>query len=84
MNRRETRPLEGEMDSLRLIALGRIPRCTHCPRYRALSLMERAGHPAVDRLPPIPENCTWQVCAPLVRRYERAAPGDDDRIRYAS
>ena len=53
------------IDSLRILALGRIPRCTRCPRYRELARRERKGP-----LPPVPPACNHQVCAPLVARFD--------------
>jgi len=61
-----------ELDDLRLIALGRIPRCAGCPRFQALrearrTLSPRSGIP----LPAAPAFCTHRVCAPLADRCER-------------
>jgi hypothetical protein len=64
---------ERDLDGLRLIALGRIPRCARCELYRGLLSMH-AG--AIDRpgsLPAPPEGCTHQVCAPLASRMAAAA-----------
>jgi hypothetical protein len=58
-----------EMDRLRLVALGRIPRCGVCPRYRALRAAHRSGSRAMTPMPPVPESCTHEVCAPIAARY---------------
>jgi hypothetical protein len=57
------------LDSLRLFALGRIPRCGRCDRYRVfLASVARLGG-AAEPLPEVPASCTYQVCAPLAARY---------------
>jgi hypothetical protein len=58
-----------DVDGLRLFALGRIPRCTDCPRYRALVRAHSSGAFRVAMLPTVPDGCAHQVCAPLVDRY---------------
>ena len=58
-----------ELDGLRLLALGRIPRCGVCPRYAALTDAHARGTRIRGRLPSVPECCTHQVCAPLVVRF---------------
>ena len=57
------------LDELRLMALGRIPRCAGCPRYRALdsAFRSRGGGRGPQPLPPA--NCTYRVCAPLAARW---------------
>jgi len=71
MSRSERQSFSEKTDALRLFALGRVPRCGRCPRYRALSFV---GPNREDRqpeaLPAVPEFCTYQLCAPLVARYE--------------
>ena len=62
-----------DLDSLRLIALGRIPRCTGCPRYRALVAVKDRGAAPAFGLPAVPADCHYQVCAPLVARFDAAA-----------
>ena len=75
---RESRPdREYDLDELRLFALGRIPRCSHCPRFRALAA---AGAPRPGfgyALPAAPISCTHQVCAPLVERRRNGNRFDD-------
>ena len=71
-----------ELDSLRLIALGRIPRCQNCPRYRALGESHRGRH--FGRLPEVPSGCRHQVCAPLAHRHERASGRENRSRRFAS
>jgi hypothetical protein len=58
-----------ELDGLRLLALGRIPRCGSCPRYAALTDAHARGTGVRGTLPGVPESCTHQVCAPLVVRF---------------
>ncbi len=61
-----------DRDNLRLIALGRISRCTDCPRYRALVheyLEYRAGRTSGTALPAVPGYCHFQACAPMAARY---------------
>ncbi len=57
------------LDGLRILALGRIPHCTRCPRYRELARRERKGP-----LPPVPPGCNHQVCAPLAARFRPEDP----------
>jgi hypothetical protein len=59
----------GDVDGLRLFALGRIPRCTRCPRYDTLVAAHARGAAHVGSLPPAPAFCSHQVCAPLADRY---------------
>lgn len=59
------------LEELELIALGRIPRCTGCPRYAALLALHAAGRARDDRarsLPAVPLYCSHQVCAPVAAR----------------
>ena len=58
-----------ELDGLRLIALGRVPLCSRCPRYA--NLVEHYVDPrsAVTRLARVPAECAHCYCTPLVRRY---------------
>jgi hypothetical protein len=60
-----------DLDSLRLLALSRIPRCAVCPRFHALLSARARG--SLGALPAVPTGCTHQVCAPLVTRYAPAA-----------
>ncbi|MHC4416915.1 MAG: hypothetical protein ACYS0G_16735 [Planctomycetota bacterium] len=59
----------GDLDGLRLIGLGRVPRCTGCPRYQILVDAHEEGATG-RRLPPVPAYCTHQICAPLATRYD--------------
>jgi hypothetical protein len=61
-------------DALRLLALGRIPRCERCERYRALASAHAAPHEPRLTLPAAPGFCVYQVCAPLAARYDGAVP----------
>ena len=58
-----------ELDALRLFALGRVPRCARCPRYRVMLAFEATA----AGLPEPPEFCTYQICAPLAARLARPA-----------
>jgi hypothetical protein len=62
-------------DALRLLALGRIPRCERCARYRALASTHAAPRGLRLALPAVPDFCVYQVCAPLAARYEEEAVG---------
>ena len=66
-----------DIDGLRLVGLGRIPRCETCPRYAALCsayLASRAkAGPLPDVLPGVPEYCHNPYCAPLAVRYVQDA-----------
>ncbi len=70
MSLSERQSFPGKTDGLRLFALGRIPRCGRCPRYRALSLSRARADRRPESLPVVPEFCTYQLCAPLVARHE--------------
>lgn len=72
-----------ELDSLRVLALGRIPRCSRCPRYEALRLAVRREASACRALPGVPRFCTYQVCAPLARRFD-SVPFEMGEISTAS
>ena len=60
-----------DLDSLRLLALSRITRCSGCSRYHALAEAYRGVGP-VTGLPPVPPACDHQVCSPLVSRLVRS------------
>ena len=75
MNPRSLSLPTDDMDGLRLLALGRIPRCEGCPRYEGLVSAyllsrERSG-PLPTSLPGVPEFCRQAYCAPLAARYVR-------------
>lgn len=58
-----------ELDRLRLVAVGRIPRCARCPRFAALVDGQRSGGRIdASALPSVPAFCTHEVCAPLAAR----------------
>jgi hypothetical protein len=61
---------------LQLLAIGRIPRCKSCPRYRSLQQDHRRSAVSEHPLPQIPGGCTHQVCDPLVARHEAGRAGD--------
>jgi hypothetical protein len=63
-----------ELDGLRLIGLGRVPRCTRCPRYANLVEHYVDSRAATTRLAPIPADCEHCYCAPLARRYNASPP----------
>ena len=74
-----------DLDELRLVALGRIPRCGNCPRFGALVDAHARRNTVRGLLPDVPEDCTHQVCAPLVMRYECAdvmEPATDGEILH--
>ncbi len=62
-----------DIDGLRLLALGRIPRCTDCARYLSLVACHEGSAEAPALLPPVPQKCTHAVCAPLVARLASVA-----------
>jgi len=79
MSRNPFTAIFDDPDSLRLLGLGRIPRCTECPRYAALvsgHTDRLAGATSSGRLPAVPANCHFQACAPLVSRYATALRAD--------
>jgi hypothetical protein len=64
-------------DGLRLVGLGRIPRCETCPRYEALvsaHRRSRTGRRPASPLPAVPKNCSFQACAALVPHFGWPAP----------
>jgi hypothetical protein len=67
-----------EMDRLRLVALGRIPRCGGCPRYKVMRTAVRSGVNVHGCLPVAPAGCTHEVCAPIALRYGLDARRDSD------
>jgi hypothetical protein len=67
-----------QLDSLRLLAISRIPRCSGCPRFEALVSAHDRGRPG-NGLPGVPGHCTHQVCAPLAGRWEAASRGRQPR-----
>ena len=69
----ETRTFPRVGDGLRLVALGRVPRCQRCQRFRAMNTAGAAPGLRVASLPAVPDFCTYQLCAPLATRYESAA-----------
>ena len=70
------------MDRLRLVALGRIPRCGKCPRFHSIRAAHRARGQARECLPKVPDGCTHEVCAPLAARYGIGNP-DESRLPTA-
>ena len=57
-----------ELDGLRLIALGRVDRCSGCARYlELLRAWQEVGPPRA--LPPAPASCSYRICAPLARKH---------------
>ena len=75
MNDRIDRPGHRDADGLRLLGLSRIPRCTACARLTALKDAYERRSRAVNPLPPVPPECSYQACAPLVFRYVSGSPG---------
>lgn len=79
-----------DIDGLRLAALGRIDRCSRCPRYEALVagyLADRLeARPHCRPLPAVPGECRFQACTPLVARRSWAdlpATADPAAVRRA-
>ncbi len=72
------------LDGLRLIALGRIPRCQACPRYRALLDAHSGLRVPGSALPRVPKNCNHEVCAPLVHRLGRGSSSAEHLLASAS
>ena len=63
-----------ELDGLRLLGLGRVPRCKRCPRYDDLVEHYVDSRAATTRLAGAPADCEHCYCAPLARRYEASPP----------
>jgi hypothetical protein len=57
-----------DTDDLRLLGLSRIARCSACPRFTALKGAHETGLP-LGTLPPAPDSCNFEVCAPMVIRF---------------
>lgn len=72
MNSLKLESEEQDLDGLRLLALGRIPRCADCELYNSLVAIHTGGLDRDTSLPAPPEGCTHQVCAPLATRMSRA------------
>jgi len=60
---------KSDLDGLRLFALGRIPRCAGCARYRSLVAAQGRVSRTLVSLSAVPASCSHQVCAPLVDHY---------------
>ncbi len=84
MSRSECQGLAGKADGLRLFALGRVPRCGRCSRYRALTRARDRSVLGLESLPAVPDFCTYQLCAPLSARYEEAVAARDRGGRLAA
>jgi hypothetical protein len=69
----ERRVYPSRGDGLRLLALGRVPRCERCARYRVLAQAPEEPAGPLAALPPVPAFCTLQLCAPLAARYRATA-----------
>lgn len=69
MSQRNRIPEEGDLDALRLFALGRIPRCAGCARYHSLVAVHDGGSKGRTGPAAIPVTCSHQVCAPLIEHY---------------
>ena len=75
--------MDQDLDGLRLVALGRIPRCATCPRLAVLAAARR-GRAVTGPFPEVPAACDHQVCAPMVARLispSRARPAYRSFIR---
>ena len=74
-----------ELDGLRLIGLGRVPRCKDCPRYASLVEEYVDPRPASAGLAAVPTDCEHCYCAPLPNRYEETRPQfAPEEVRAAS
>lgn len=60
-----------DLTSLELLGLGRIPRCARCARYAAYVEAVSGGASRLAALPPVPDECAYQVCTPLAARLLR-------------
>ena len=80
MNSRDHGMSVVDLDGLRLVAFGRIPRCKDCPRYMALVERHYESRRVVGSWPAVPASCTHEVCAPLVARFS-ANPRESDEPR---
>jgi hypothetical protein len=67
-----------DIDGLRLLALGRIPRCADCKLYRELRALHDDRSRLPSRLPQPSAICKHKVCAPLAVRLSGA---EDHPIR---
>jgi len=63
-----------ELDGLRLIGLGRVPRCARRPRYAGLVKHYVDSRSALPQLARVPADCAHRYCAPLAKRYNATAP----------
>jgi hypothetical protein len=68
MNNASTTSRFWDTDDLRLLGLSRIARCSACPRFTALKGAYDNGLP-LGTLPPAPDGCNYEVCAPMVTRF---------------
>ena len=68
MNDASTTSRSRDTDDLRLLGLSRIARCSVCPRFTALKSAHENGLP-LGTLPPAPDGCNYEVCAPMVTRF---------------
>jgi len=56
------------LDTLRLVALGRIERCSRCARLPAMDRALRGAGQNADEFPSVPSFCSQQICRPMVDR----------------
>jgi hypothetical protein len=64
-----------EKDGLRLLGISRISRCESCERLAALLAAYRSRQSVKLPLPRVPNDCSYEFCAPLVTRFTRSVPG---------
>jgi hypothetical protein len=69
MNEPTKTPRYQPEDGLRLLALSRICRCADCPRLTLLNVAYERRSLLAMPLPPAPEDCNQQFCAPMVARF---------------
>jgi hypothetical protein len=62
-----------ELDGLRLVGLGKISRCTGCPRYHSLVDAYSSGRDTKVDVAAARAGCPHHYCKPLAKRYGRRA-----------
>jgi hypothetical protein len=61
-----------EKDGLRLLGISRISRCGSCERLASLMDAYRSREAVTLPLPPVPADCSFEFCAPVVDRFTRS------------
>ena len=60
-----------ELDGLRLVGLGKINRCSGCPRYHSLVNAYLSGRESDVSVAPPRAGCPHHFCKPLAKRFGR-------------